>query len=77
MREQVGNVVSWWCPYLFKSELLGVVKEGAKQTAVEMIQDGDQQMLVKLKGIRELKVEFRWLMKSIIIELTTSHYYTT
>lgn len=41
--------------YVLVSRTLTVVEEGSKATAVEVIQDCQQQALVKLKGRRELK----------------------
>ena len=40
--------------HLFGSLHLTVEEEGAKQTAVQVVQDGDQKMLIEFKGIREL-----------------------
>lgn len=57
----VGNiVVCAWVgisveAYVLVSCTLTVVEEGSKATAVEVIQDCQQQALVKLKGCRELK----------------------
>ena len=43
------------CPDLLDGVHLTVVEEGAEQTAVQVVQDGDQEMLVELKRIRELQ----------------------
>lgn len=40
--------------HLFGSLHLAVEEEGAKQAAVQVVQDGDQEMLVEFKGIGEL-----------------------
>ena len=41
--------------YLFEARLFAVGEECSEQTAVQMIEDRDQQRLVKLKRVRELK----------------------
>lgn len=42
-------------PYMLVSCTLTVVEESPKSTAVEIIQDGQQEALIKLKGSRELQ----------------------
>jgi len=44
-------------PYLLHSLLLAAAQEGPKQTAVEVIQDGYQEVLVELKCCRKLQTE--------------------
>lgn len=41
--------------YLLVSYTLTVVEESPKATAVEMIQDCEQEMLIELKGCRKLR----------------------
>lgn len=43
--------------YLLVSYTLTVVEESPKATAVEMIQDCEQKMLIELKGCRKLRGE--------------------
>lgn len=43
--------------YMLVSYALAVVQEGPEATAVEVIQDRQQEMLVKLEGCRELRDE--------------------
>lgn len=45
------------CSYMLVSYALTVVQEGPEATAVEVIQDRQQEMLVKLEGRRELRGE--------------------
>lgn len=45
------------CSYMLVSYALAVVQEGPEATAVEVIQDRQQEMLVKLEGRRELRGE--------------------
>ena len=40
--------------HLFGSLHLAVEEEGAKQAAVQVVQDGDQEMLIEFKGVGEL-----------------------
>lgn len=43
--------------YLGRSLLLTVVKECTKQTAVEVVQQCDEEQLIELKGCWELQAE--------------------
>ena len=49
--------------YLFESRLFAVGEECSEQAAVQMIQDRDQQRLVKLERVRELK-QMRHMVES-------------
>lgn len=44
---------------LFHSLLFTVVKECTKQAAVEVIQDGDEEELIKLKGRGKLRTHYK------------------
>lgn len=44
---------------LFHSLLFTVVKECTKQAAVEVIQDGDEEELIKLKGSGKLRTHYK------------------
>lgn len=41
--------------YFFQSLLFTVTQKGPKQAAVQVIQDGNQEVFIKLKSCRELK----------------------
>lgn len=43
------------CSYLFQPLLFAVAQECPKQAAVQVIQDGHQEVFVELKGSRKLK----------------------
>lgn len=45
--------------YLLHSLLLTAAQEGPKQTAVQVIQDGDQEVLIELKCCRKLLAEIK------------------
>ena len=41
--------------YIGKPLLLTVVEESSKEAAVQVVQHSDEEMLIELKGIRELQ----------------------
>lgn len=54
-----GQAVFYVQSYMLVSCTFTVVEESPKATAVEMIQDCQQQALIKLKGCRKLSSEER------------------
>jgi len=52
-----GGIFMLMCSYMLVSCTLTVVEESPKATAVQMIQDCQQEVLIKLKGCRKLRGE--------------------
>lgn len=59
------------CSYFLQPLLFAVTQECPKQAAVQVVQDGDQEVFVKLKGCRELKKGNKnsFIRKTVLLQI--------